>query len=194
MGRAAKGVKGISLGKKDECIAMAIVQPEETILTVTGQGFGKRTMFKEYRLQSRGGKGIINIKVTGKNGEAVGLTTVSDKDEIMLMTEKGMIVRCPIKDIRTTGRSTQGVRLMRLDAAGDKVASVAKIVPEDESEKIAIPAPAEAEAVSAAPEAKEAPEAEAKVEIKAEEKKEVKKEVKKSAVKEPKKKFIKRKK
>ncbi len=136
MGRAAKGVKGVSLGKKDECIAMDIVKPDQTILTVTGQGFGKRTLFKEYRLQSRGGKGIINIKVTGKNGEAVGLKTVSDKDEIMLMTEKGMIVRSPVKDIRSTGRSTQGVRLMRLDA-GDKVASVAKIVPEDEDEKVA---------------------------------------------------------
>jgi len=135
MGRAAKGVRGIRLGKKDACIAMEIVKPDQTVLTVTGQGFGKRTSFKEYRLQSRGGKGIINMKVTGKNGEAVGLKTVSDKDEIMLMTEKGMVVRSPVKDIRSTGRSTQGVRLMRLDA-GDKVAVVAKIVPEDESEKV----------------------------------------------------------
>ena len=92
------------------------------------------TSFKEYRLQSRGGKGIINIKVTGKNGEAVGLKTVSDKDEIMLMTEKGMVVRSPVKDIRSTGRSTQGVHLMKLDA-GDKVSVLAKIVPEDEDEK-----------------------------------------------------------
>jgi len=135
MGRAAKGVRGIRLGKKDACIAMEIVKPDQTVLTVTGQGFGKRTSFKEYRLQSRGGKGIINMKVTGKNGEAVGLKTVSDKDEIMLMTEKGMVVRSPVKDIRSTGRSTQGVRLMKLDA-GDKVAVVAKIVPEDESEKV----------------------------------------------------------
>jgi DNA gyrase subunit A len=135
MGRAAKGVRGIRLGKKDACIAMEIVKPDQTVLTVTGQGFGKRTSFKEYRLQSRGGKGIINIKVTGKNGEAVGLKTVSDKDEIMLMTEKGMVVRSPVKDIRSTGRSTQGVRLMKLDA-GDKVAVLAKIVPEDEDEKV----------------------------------------------------------
>jgi DNA gyrase subunit A len=133
MGRAAKGVRGIRLGKKDACIAMEVVRPEQTVLTVTGQGFGKRTAFKEYRLQSRGGKGIINIKVTKKNGEAIGLKSVSDKDEIMLMTEKGMVVRSPIKDIRTTGRSTQGVRLMRLDS-GDSMASVAKIVPEEEEE------------------------------------------------------------
>jgi len=136
MGRAAKGVRGIRLGKKDACIAMEIVKSDQAVLVVTGQGFGKRSAFKEYRLQSRGGKGIINIKVTGKNGEAVGLKTVSERDEIMLITEKGMIVRSPVKDIRTTGRSTQGVRLMRLDQ-GDKVASVAKIIPEDESEKAA---------------------------------------------------------
>jgi outer membrane biosynthesis protein TonB len=83
-------------------------------------------------LQSRGGKGIINIKVTGKNGEAVGMKTVSDKDELMLITVQGMIVRSPIKDIRATGRSTQGVRLMKLDK-GDKIASIAKIIPEDEA-------------------------------------------------------------
>jgi DNA gyrase subunit A len=134
MGRGAKGVRGVNLGKKDECIALIVVKPDQTVLTVTGQGFGKRTAFKEYRLQSRGGKGIINIKVTGKNGEAVGLKTVSDRDEVMLITEKGMIVRSPVKDIRATGRSTQGVRLMRLES-GDKVASVAKIVPEDEDER-----------------------------------------------------------
>jgi len=147
MGRAAKGVRGIRLGKKDACIAMEIVRADQTVLTVTGQGFGKRTSFKEYRLQSRGGKGIINIKVTGKNGEAVGLKTVSDRDEIMLMTEKGMVVRSPIKDIRSTGRSTQGVRLIKLEA-NDKVASLAKIVPEDEDEKVE----AEAKRVSKNPE------------------------------------------
>jgi DNA gyrase subunit A len=131
MGRGAKGVRGINLGKKDELIAMEVAKADQTVLTVTQEGFGKRTEFKEYRIQSRGGKGIINIKVTGKNGEAVGMKTVSDKDELMLITEKGMIVRSPVKDIRTTGRSTQGVRLMKLDK-GDKIASVAKIVPEDE--------------------------------------------------------------
>ncbi len=130
MGRSAKGVRGVKLSKKDAVIAMEIVKPDGTVLTVTQEGFGKRTSFKEYRIQSRGGKGITNIKITKKNGEAVAMKPVSDKDEIMLITEKGMIVRSPIKDIRTTGRSTQGVRLMRLDS-GDKVASAAKIVPEE---------------------------------------------------------------
>jgi DNA gyrase subunit A len=135
MGRSAKGVRGIKLGKRDFVIAMEVVRPDQTVLTVTGLGFGKRTMFKEYRLQSRGGKGIINIKVTGKNGQAVGLKTVSDKDELMLVTEKGMVVRCPVKDVRTTGRSTQGVRLMKVEAQ-DVVTSAARIVPENEEERV----------------------------------------------------------
>jgi DNA gyrase subunit A len=158
MGRGAKGVKGMSLGKKDLVIAMQVVKADQTVLTVTGQGFGKRTQFKEYRLQSRGGKGIINIKVTGKNGEAVGLKTVSDKDELMLISEKGMIVRSPVKDIRTTGRSTQGVRLIKLDA-GDVLSSVAKIVPEEEEvEKIVSVAPAAAPAAQAVKETESAEE------------------------------------
>ncbi|OGX28584.1 MAG: DNA gyrase subunit A, partial [Omnitrophica WOR_2 bacterium RIFCSPHIGHO2_01_FULL_49_10] len=101
MGRSAKGVKGINLAKKDEVIAMSVADPEATILTVTSLGFAKRSQFKEYRTQSRGGKGIINIRVTEKNGEAVALKTVSDRDEIMIITEKGVIVRCPVKDVRS---------------------------------------------------------------------------------------------
>ncbi len=132
MGRSAKGVKGITLGKKDEVIAMSVADPESTVLTVTSLGFGKRTQIKEYRTQSRGGKGIINIKVTQKNGEAVALKTVSDKDEIMLITGKGVIVRCPVKDIRSTGRAAQGVRIIKLDEK-DKVASVASVVTEEEA-------------------------------------------------------------
>lgn len=132
MGRSAKGVKGIGLRKKDELIAMEIVRPDATVLTVTSLGFGKRTQFKEYRAQRRGGKGVINIRVTKKNGQAVGLKPVSDKDEIMLITERGVIVRCPVKDIRTTGRAAQGVRIIRLDAK-DKVASLASVVAEEEA-------------------------------------------------------------
>jgi DNA gyrase subunit A len=133
MGRAARGVRGINLGKKDVLIAMEVVEKDATLLTVTDNGFGKRTDFSEYRVQSRGGKGIINIKASKKNGLAVGVKSVTDKDEMMLITEQGMIVRCPVKDIRTTGRSTQGVRLMKLDAK-DKVASVARVIPEEEGE------------------------------------------------------------
>jgi DNA gyrase subunit A len=131
MGRGAKGVKGIRLGKKDMVIAMEIPRKDSTILTGTSQGFAKRTSVDQYRQQSRGGKGIKNVNVTKKNGEAVGLKIVNDKDELMVITEKGMIVRCPVKDIRTTGRAAQGVRIIKLDS-GDKVSTIARVVPEEE--------------------------------------------------------------
>jgi DNA gyrase subunit A len=134
MGRGAKGVKGIRLGKKDKVIAMEIARKDTTVLTVTSQGFAKRTAIDQYRKQSRGGKGIKNVNVTKKNGEAVGMKAVSDNDELMVMTEKGMIVRCAVKDIRTTGRSTQGVRIIKLDS-GDSVANIAQVVPEEEGEE-----------------------------------------------------------
>ncbi|PIR65408.1 MAG: DNA gyrase subunit A [Candidatus Omnitrophica bacterium CG12_big_fil_rev_8_21_14_0_65_43_15] len=131
MGRGAKGVKGITLGEKDIVIGAQILKKDASILTVTINGFGKRTDMDEYRIQSRGGKGVINIKTSDRNGEAVGVLSVTDKDGIMLITEAGMIVRCSVKDLRETGRSTQGVRLMRLDAK-DKVSCVAPVVAEEE--------------------------------------------------------------
>jgi len=131
MGRAAKGVRGIGLGKKDFVIGMAVAQKEATVLTVTEGGFGKRTPVKDYRVQSRGGQGIINIKVTAKNGAAVTLKSVTDQDELMIITQRGQIVRCPVKDIRATGRAAQGVRIIRLEAK-DAVASVAHVIPDEE--------------------------------------------------------------
>ena len=136
MGRAAKGVRAIRLGKKDfvedEVIGMAIVRPDATLLTVTAGGFGKRTSFKEYRRQSRGGKGVINIKVTKKNGEVVGLKSVAgEDDEVMLITQNGMVVRCPVKDIRAVGRNSQGVRVIRL-AEKDRVSGLASVVKKEE--------------------------------------------------------------
>ena len=133
MGRNASGVRGISLGKKDNVIGMELVDKDATLLTVTEKGFGKRTKVSEYRSQSRGGKGIINIKTTAANGMVVGLNTVVDKDELMLITSSGMIVRCPIKDVRTTGRSTQGVRLMRLKGS-DNIVGVARVEAKEEDE------------------------------------------------------------
>ena len=132
MGRNAAGVRGMNIGKKDEIIGMEVVSDKKaTLLTVTEEGFGKKTPVEVYRLQSRGGKGIINIKVTKKNGPVVGLNLVSEKDGLMLITHNGMVVRCPVKDIRTTGRAAQGVRLIRL-ASKDRVASVARVVKEEE--------------------------------------------------------------
>jgi DNA gyrase subunit A len=131
MGRQAGGVRAISLAKKDKVIAMVLAQKDASILTVTDLGFAKRTPFEEYRLTSRGGKGIINIKVTSKNGEAVALKTVSDNDELMVITQNGMFLRCAIKDIRTTGRSAQGVRLIKLQNK-DCVSCVAPVIAEEE--------------------------------------------------------------
>ena len=134
MGRNAAGVRGINLGKKDEVIGMAVVKDRKaTILTVAMNGFGKRSEISEYRIQSRGGKGIINMKVTSKNGPVVGVKMVSDRDDIMLITQGGMIVHCSVKDVRTTGRASQGVRIIRIDS-NDKVASVASVVKEEEEE------------------------------------------------------------
>jgi len=131
MGRQARGVRGISLAKKDEVIDMIIAQKDATVLTVTELGFAKRTPIAEYRLTSRGGKGIINIKVTNKNGEAVNLKSVNDNDELMVITQNGMFLRCAVKDIRSTGRSAQGVRLIKLQDK-DRVSCVAPVIAEAE--------------------------------------------------------------
>lgn len=136
MGRAARGVRGVKLEKKDEIVGMEVVPAEAdkmklALLTVTSGGFAKRTTFSEYRLQSRGGKGTINIKTTPRNGEVSGIASVNNDDEIMSVTQQGMVVRCPVKDIRQTGRNTQGVRLISLEKA-DMVSSIAKVVAKEE--------------------------------------------------------------
>jgi DNA gyrase subunit A len=141
VGRSARGVRGMRLGKGDQVIAMQIVQPKASLLTVTELGFGKRTETEEYRLQSRGGKGIISIKVTKKNGAVVGAKTVTDQDEVMLISHEGMMVRCPVKDVRSTGRATQGVRLINIKGK-DRVASVASVVPKEKEEAEEPPRPA----------------------------------------------------
>jgi DNA gyrase subunit A len=147
VGRASRGVRGMRLGKGDEVIAMQIVQPKASLLTVTELGFGKRTEAEAYRLQSRGGKGIINIKVTKRNGAVVGAKTVTDQDEVMLISHEGMMVRCPVKDVRSTGRATQGVRLINIKGK-DRVASVASVVPKEKEEAEEPPAAGPAAAVS----------------------------------------------
>lgn len=138
MGRTASGVRGIRLGKKDEVVSVEIVDPNATVLTVTSQGFGKKTKFKEYRLQSRGGKGIINTKVTAKNGYVVNVQTVEEQDEIIIVTAGSMVVRCPVNQIRTVGRNTQGVRLIKLNPK-DEVASAMKVVSGEEDTQAELP-------------------------------------------------------
>ena len=129
-GRASKGVRGIRLSKDDKLISLELVEKNATILTVTEEGFGKRTEFSAYRKQSRGGKGIINIKTTKRNGNVVSVKTVNDKDELILITAQGMVVRTATSEIRTISRNTQGVRLVSLKP-GDKVVAVAKVIEEE---------------------------------------------------------------
>lgn len=138
MGRGARGVRGISLSKDDRVVSLRVFPPDvaktgSTLLTVTSLGFAKRSDFNDYRTQSRGGKGIINVKCTPKNGHVVGVLTALLEDEIMAVTKQGMVVRCPTKDIRESGRSTQGVRLISLEK-GDEVSSVANVVAKDDEE------------------------------------------------------------
>lgn len=136
MGRSAKGVRGINLGKDDNVVSMVVFPPDisktgATLLTVTALGFSKRSDFEDYRIQTRGGKGIINVKVLERNGHVVGVLAVMPDDEIMTVTSKGMVVRCGPKDIRQTGRSAVGVKLISLDK-GDMVTSIANVVAKDE--------------------------------------------------------------
>jgi len=125
-GRASRGVNGIKLQKDDKVIGTDIVREQVEVLTITENGFGKRTPVSEYRLQSRGGKGIINIKLTPKSGPVVGLQLIKKNEEVMLISREGIIIRLNADDISTMGRSTQGVKIMRPDE-NDKVVALAKI-------------------------------------------------------------------
>ncbi|MEE8234906.1 MAG: DNA gyrase subunit A, partial [Nitrospirales bacterium] len=128
MGRTARGVRGISLDEGNEVIGMETITPDATasILTVTEQGYGKRTVVSEYRLQGRAGRGIISVKVTEKNGPAVSFHQVRDGDEIMVMTAEGKVLRMRMVDLREIGRNAQGVRLIEMDDS-DRVIGVAKL-------------------------------------------------------------------
>ena len=130
MGRPAGGVRGITLETSDRVVALAIVVPNATLLVAGENGIGKRTDFEEYRLQSRGGKGVITMKTNEKTGGVIGALTVNDNDEIMLITVAGQMVRTAVKDIREAGRNTQGVKLINLDA-GDKLQAIAPVISEE---------------------------------------------------------------
>jgi len=135
MGRSAKGVKGINLEKGDFVVGMLVFAPDvdktsAKLLSVCELGYAKRSDFADYRTQSRAGKGIINVKVTEKNGAVVGIMTVSDGDEIMAVTKQGMVVRSSPSEIRETGRSAVGVRLIALEP-NDRLSSIAHLVSHD---------------------------------------------------------------
>ena len=133
MGRTAYGVRGISLRDDDEVVAMDVVQEGGTMLTVTQNGYGKRTGLDEYRIQSRGGIGIINIQTSDRNGKVVGIAFVHDDDELMLISQQGKILRMVSRGVRAIGRATQGVRLIGVDE-GDQVVSLAKLAEREEEE------------------------------------------------------------
>ena len=124
MGRPARGVKGIRLVEGDAVIGMDALNAAAEVLTVTAEGFGKRTQANEYRTQTRGGKGIINLKVTEKTGDVIGLRVVHESQELMLISTEGIVIRMNIADISRISRNTQGVKLMRA-AENDRVASMA---------------------------------------------------------------------
>jgi DNA gyrase subunit A len=130
MGRTARGVIGIRLDENDYVVGMSLAQDDRTVLSVTENGYGKRTQVGEYRLQHRGGSGIINIKTSERNGNVVSMMTVDDNDELVLVATDGIVIRTSVKDIRTIGRNTQGVTVMK-PQEGAKVSAVAKAVPEE---------------------------------------------------------------
>ncbi|OGS33447.1 MAG: hypothetical protein A2474_03155 [Elusimicrobia bacterium RIFOXYC2_FULL_34_12] len=132
IGRSGKGVRGIRLEKSDEVVGMENVIKKDTVLIATENGYGKRTNIDDYRVQSRGGKGVINIKTTDRNGNVIGIKNVRDDSDIMLMTQKGIMIRMDVSDISVIGRNTQGVRLIRLED-GDKLATIAHATKEDEN-------------------------------------------------------------
>jgi DNA gyrase subunit A len=129
MGRTAHGVRGITLEEGNQVIGMETITPDSTtaVLTITENGFGKRTPVSEYRLQGRGGKGIISVKTTERNGLAVGFVQVRENDEIMMMSSKGKILRCRVDKIREVGRNTQGVRVLEMEETDDRVVGVARL-------------------------------------------------------------------
>ncbi|WP_027108145.1 DNA gyrase subunit A [Lacticigenium naphthae] len=134
MGRSATGVRGVRLRKDDYVVGMSILDPDSEVLVITERGYGKRTPAKEYNIRSRGGKGVKTAHITEKNGPIIGLTTVTGEEDIMLMTDGGVIIRFQVGNISRTGRDTQGVRLIRIEE-GYKVSTLAVVEPADEEEE-----------------------------------------------------------
>ena len=136
MGRATRGVRGVDLRQDDYVVSVCSVSPDdnEKMLSVSELGYGKQTPITTYRLQSRGGKGVINMKATAKTGKVVAVFPVESESQIMIITQQGKLIRLDASDIRKTGRSAQGVRLIKVDA-DDKVTSASVIEAEEESEE-----------------------------------------------------------
>jgi DNA gyrase subunit A len=147
MGRDTTGVIGVVLRKNNDVVVeMDVVDEKAHLLSVTENGYGKRSEVTEYRFQGRGGSGVINVKVTEKNGAVIGIKSVTDADQLLLITERGQLIRIKVKDIRETGRAAQGVRVIQLEE-GDRVVGLAKLAEPDDAEEEAqasLPTPAPA--------------------------------------------------
>ncbi|MEX2363496.1 MAG: DNA gyrase subunit A, partial [Balneolaceae bacterium] len=137
MGRNTSGVKGMTLSKGGEIVDMVVIKNthEATVLAMSENGYGKRSLVDDYREQSRGGKGVITLKITPKTGALIALKEVTDQDDLMIITEGGKVIRMSCSGIRTMGRNTQGVRIMRLDSDG-AIAAVTRVVNEEEDEEV----------------------------------------------------------
>ncbi|NOX57938.1 MAG: DNA gyrase subunit A [Planctomycetes bacterium] len=138
MGRTARGVRGMAMGKDDAVVDLIVIRPGGSVMTVCENGYGKRTSIDEYRLTKRGGKGVINIKTTDRNGKVVAMKSVEDNHELMFITQDGIMLRTDLAGIREIGRATQGVRLIR-PGDDDKLVAVARIVPEDDKDEKSTP-------------------------------------------------------
>jgi DNA gyrase subunit A len=136
MGRVARGVRGIRLGTDDEVVSMDILDPEKDVLTVTLNGFGKRSATDRYRTTRRGGKGIMTILTTERNGLVVGSIQVGDDDQVLLVTDGATMIRFKASEMRTLGRYTQGVRLVRLKK-GELVVAIERLMDVDDDEGLA---------------------------------------------------------
>jgi len=150
LGRVARGVKGIRLKGEDRVVGLALVREDATLLTATENGYGKKTSFGEYRRQTRGGQGIINIRMVPRNGDVITVKDVADENDLIMMSENGMVVRIASTSVNVIGRSTQGVRLISLKK-GDRLLSVAKVPPEEEEEESSVEAAADGDTEVADP-------------------------------------------
>ena len=135
MGRNTSGVRGMTIADNEEIVDMVVIKNthEATVLAISENGFGKRSLVDDYREQSRGGKGVITLKITPKTGDLIALKEVTDQDDLMVITEGGKVIRMSCSGIRTMGRNTQGVRIMRLDSS-EGIAAVTRVVNDEEEE------------------------------------------------------------
>ena len=140
MGRTATGVRGIRLDEdgQDEVVGMVAIRDleTETIMVVSEEGYGKRSEVEDYRITNRGGKGVKTMNITEKTGKLVGIESVTDENDLMIINKSGVTIRLDVEDVRVMGRATQGVRLINLDKRNDHIGSICKVLSEEEEEII----------------------------------------------------------